>query len=249
MIKMYGHVPAWGIPDISPFVSKIDCYLRMVELPFELVLGDLNTAPTGKLPYIEDGDRTITDTSFILEYLKDTYGDPLDETLSGEQQAVALTFWRLMGESFYWTVVQARYRRDQDFKLYDPLWALFFGALEPEARRAAILDARERLLLEFYQSGRGRLSYAEAEHIGCREVAAVCAYLANKDYLFGPQPSSADAAVYAFFANLIYTPFPSGVTKYINAQPNIVAYMERISNAYYPDLEAAREAYVTSPNE
>ncbi len=244
MITMYWHVPAWGIPDISPFVTTIDCYLRMVELPYRLVLGDLNTAPKGKLPYIEDGDKTIADTSFIVEYLKASYGDPLDERLDREQQAVALAFWRLMGESFYWTLVQARYRRDEDFKMYDPLWALFFAALEPDARRAAIQDARDRLLLEFYQSGRGRLSYAEAEHIGCREVDAVAWYLADKDYLFGDKPSSVDAAIYSFFANLIYTPFPSGVKDHTNSQTNLVTYMDRMSSTYYPELGDARREYV-----
>ena len=89
MITIYGHVPAWGIPDISPYVTKMDCYLRMTGLPYELVLGDLNTAPMGKLPYIEDGETTVADTSLILEYLKKTYGDPLDAHLNLEQQAVA----------------------------------------------------------------------------------------------------------------------------------------------------------------
>jgi isoprene-epoxide---glutathione S-transferase len=244
MITMYGHVPAWGVPDISPYVTKIDCYLRMTRLPYELVLGDLDTAPKGKLPYIEDGDRTIADTSFIVEYLKATYGDPLDSTLSSEQRAIALAFWRLMDESFYWTLVQARYRRDEDFKMYDPLWAMFFAALEPDARRAAIQDARDRLLLEFHQSGRGRQSYAEAEHIGCREVEAIAGYLADKDYFFGANPSSTDAAIYGFLSNLLYAPFPSGVRDYANSQPNIVAYMERISTAYYPELTNARGAYL-----
>jgi glutathione S-transferase len=244
MITMYGHVPAWGVPDISPYVTTIDCYLRMIELPYELVLGDLATAPMGKLPYIEDGDVTIADTSFIVEYLKATYGDPLDHDLDKEQQAIALAFWRLMGESFYWTVVQSRYRRDEDFKMYDPLWALFFGALEADARRAAIQDARDRLLLEFYQSGRGRHSYADAEAIGCREVEAVSVYLADKDYFFGATPASTDAAIYGFFSNLIYTPFPSGVTDYANTLPNICAYMDRLSAAYYPELKDARKEYL-----
>ena len=38
MIKMHGYIPAWGVPDVSPFVTKIDCYLRMVGLPYELEL-------------------------------------------------------------------------------------------------------------------------------------------------------------------------------------------------------------------
>jgi glutathione S-transferase len=241
---MYGHVPAWGIPDISPYVTKMDCYLRMTGMPYELVLGDLNTAPMGKLPYIEDGEATVADTSFILEYLKKTYGDPLDAHLSVEQQAVALAFWRLMDESFYWTVVQSRYRRDEDFKMYDPLWALFFAALDPEERRAAIQDARDRLLLEFYQSGRGRHTYEDAEHIGVCEVEAVSRLLADKDYLFGDTPTSTDAAVYGFFANLVYVPFASGVKKYAMSLPNIADYMERVSSRYYPELREARAEYL-----
>ena len=44
-------------------------------------------------------------------------------------------------------------------------------------RRAAIEDARQRLMTEFYQSGRGRLSWEEVEHMGCRELEAiVCSY-------------------------------------------------------------------------
>jgi hypothetical protein len=45
MLKMYGYIPAWGVPDVSPFVTKIDCYLRMVGLPYELV-----KLPQGDLP-------------------------------------------------------------------------------------------------------------------------------------------------------------------------------------------------------
>lgn len=244
MIKMYGHVPAWGVPDISPYVTKMDCYLRMTGLPYDLVIGDLNTAPKGKLPYIEDGVATVADTSFILEYLKGTYGDTLDCDLTPEQSAVAFTFWRLMDESFYWCLVQSRYRRDEDFKLYDPLWARFFGHLPLSERKPAILDARERLLVEFYQSGRGRHSYDEVEHIACKEVEAVSTYLGDKNFLFGDQPTSADAAVYGFFSNLIYVPFPSGVKTYAISLPNIVAYMERISQTYYPKLRDARREYL-----
>jgi hypothetical protein len=33
MIKLLGYIPAFGLPDLSPFVTKVDCYLRMVGLP------------------------------------------------------------------------------------------------------------------------------------------------------------------------------------------------------------------------
>ena len=41
MITVYGHVSAWGIPDLSPYVTSTDLYLRMTGLPYRLVLGDL----------------------------------------------------------------------------------------------------------------------------------------------------------------------------------------------------------------
>jgi hypothetical protein len=37
MIKLYGYGPAWELPDCSPSVAKVDCYLRMVALPYTLV--------------------------------------------------------------------------------------------------------------------------------------------------------------------------------------------------------------------
>ncbi len=243
MITLYGHVPAWGIPDLSPFVTAIDLYLRMTGTPYRLVVGDLGTAPKGKLPYIEDGAAVVADTSFILEYLKQQYGNPLDGRLDARDEAVRLMIWRMMDESFYWYLVQGRYRRDIDFAQYDPLWGQFFGHLSDSERRAAIEDARQRLMTEFYQSGRGRLSWEEVEHMGCRELEAIVAWLGAELYLFGGAPTSADCAVHAFLQGLIYVPFENGIKAYALAQPTLVAYMARISERYYPQLRAAQKEY------
>ena len=243
MIKMYGHVPAWGIPDLSPYVTTIDLYLRMTGLPYELELGDLGIAPYGKLPYIEDADTVVADTSFILEHLKRTYGDPLDGGLDEKDEVVRLMLWRMMDESFYWYLIQGRYRRDEDFALYDPLWARFFGHLSETEKPTAITDTRERIMTEFYQSGRGRLSWDEVEHMGRREIDAVSTWLGDKTYLFGDAPTSADCAVYAFFQGQIYVPLENGIKEYALAQANIVTYMARISERYYPEKRAKQKEF------
>ena len=50
---------------------KLETYLRMAALPFELVdSGDVIKAPEGKLPYIDDGGTIVADTSFVIDYLK-----------------------------------------------------------------------------------------------------------------------------------------------------------------------------------
>ncbi len=243
MITLYGHVPAWGIPDLSPYVTCIDLYLRMTRLPYQMVVGLLDKAPKGKLPYIEEGAVTVADTSFILDYLKRSHGDPLDGALDSRQAAVRLMLWRMMNESFYWYLIQARYRRDQDFALYDPLWELFYGHLSAEEKRAAVEATRERILVQFYQSGRGRLSWDEVEHMGCAEIDAVVGWLGEQDYLFGATPCSADCAVYAFLQGLIYVPFENGIKAHALAQSRLRAYMARISERYYPELRTAQREY------
>lgn len=100
----------------------------MVGLPYKLVRlpgADLTKTPKGKLPVIEDGDKTIADSDFIIGYLKQTYGDSLDARLGPQDKAVAMAFGRMLEESFYGYLVQMRYRRDEDFKIYDPIWVEF----------------------------------------------------------------------------------------------------------------------------
>ncbi len=54
-----------------PFASRSEAYLRLADLPYETLSGAqyLRKAPKGKLPFIEDNDNIIADSSFILKYL------------------------------------------------------------------------------------------------------------------------------------------------------------------------------------
>lgn len=60
------------------------------------------------MPYIEDEGQVIADSGFILDYLKATYGDPLDSRLTAQERAVALGFRRLLEENLYWVAVYSR---------------------------------------------------------------------------------------------------------------------------------------------
>jgi len=240
MIKLVGYIPAWGLPDVSPFVTKVDCYLRMAGLPYELVRlpsGDLSKTPKGKLPVIYDGNETVADSGFIIEYLKRTYGDPLDGGLSPHDRAIALAFGRMLEESFYWYLVQMRYRRDQDFKIYDPVWVEFLDFVPPEERAAPVKEFRERILQEFYWSGRGRHTPEEVEQLAREEYDALAAFLGDKPFFMGRQPTSIDATLYAWLIHAMRVPFPSAIGKYGNSLPKLVAYCDRMRDRYYAGFE------------
>ena len=65
--------------------------------------------PKYKVTYIEDGGKTLADTTFIIDYLKQNYGDSLDAGLSPAEKATALAFQRLLEENLYWAVVHTRW--------------------------------------------------------------------------------------------------------------------------------------------
>lgn len=54
MIILHQFARTWGIPNLSQFCVKVETYLRMVKLPYEIVETLPLKGPRGKLPFIED---------------------------------------------------------------------------------------------------------------------------------------------------------------------------------------------------
>jgi glutathione S-transferase len=231
MIKLFQFSPAFGLPNASPFCMKMETYLRMAGLPFELVnSGDVLKAPKHKLPYIDDGGTIVADTTFVIEYLKGRYGDPLDAALSPLERALATAFQRLIEENLYWAVVQTRWAEDAG-------WAktrvAFFGAMPAPLRWFVPALARRGLLGEMRGHGMGRHSAEEIHAIGCRDVTAIADFLADKPFMLGEQPTSLDATAHAFLANLLWAPVDSPIQRHAHARPTLEAYCQRMSARYF----------------
>jgi glutathione S-transferase len=231
MIRLFQFAPAFGLPNASPFCMKLETYLRMASLPYELVnSGDVMKAPKRKLPYIDDGGTIVADTSFIVEYLKGRYGDPLDAGLSPQERAVATAFQRLFEENLYWAVVQTRWAEDAG---WEKTREAFFGTLPAPLRWLVPRLARRGLLAEMRGHGMGRHSAAEIYAIGCRDVTAVADFLADKAFMLGGQPTSLDSTAYAFLANLLWAPVDSPILRHARARPTLEAYCQRMKARYF----------------
>lgn len=244
MIKMYGYIPAWGCSDMSPYVSYIDCYLRLAGIPFEvetLYQGDLTKTPKGKLPYIVDTDgTTVSDSQLIELYLKKKYGAQLDAWLSPAQRALSTLLGRAFGEAWYWFPVQIRYRRDEDFKVYDPLWVKFLAWLPEEQRAEPVRIFRDRLLTQLWHHGTSRNAEEEVEQFAFAQLDAVSAHIGDQKYFFGEHPSAIDAQVYANLVHIMYPPFSSPIVQYANSKANLRAYTDRIFDQHYAFLAQDR---------
>lgn len=233
MIQLYQFAPAFGLPNASPFCMKLETYLRMAGLPFEIPrfkLSDLQRAPKGKLPYIVDGTRTLADSSLIIDYLKATYGDPLDSWMNPEQRAVALAWQRLLEEHFYWVAVYLRWVEPEGWAMTRPT---FFQGLKAPLAWIIPPLARRGMRSELHGHGMGRHSREEVHALGCRDISALADYLGDKPFMMGEQPSSLDAVAYAFLANLLWVPLETPVKAHAQKFPQLERYCQRMKSRYY----------------
>jgi glutathione S-transferase len=231
MIKLFQFPSYWDMPNVSPFCMKLETYLRMAGLPYQIIkCADPRKAPKGKLPYIEDEGRVIADTGFIISYLKQQYGDVLDARLSPLQKAQALILQRMFEEHLYWCIVYSRW--------LDPVnWPLvkrtFFSRLPFLTRDLIAGMVRRHTRSELHMHGMGRHTQEEIYQSGCDDLAAISALLGEQPFMTGAEPASIDAVAYAFIANILYVPTISPMLDYIKSQKNLVNYCERMKQRFY----------------
>ncbi len=233
MIRLYQFPPAWGLPSASPFCLKLETYLRMAGIDYwSIIEADPRKAPLGKLPYIEDQDRVIADSGTVIEYLKETHGDPLDGGLSPEQRTTAHLVRRMVEENLYWAMVY--------FRWVDPAgWALarpaYFGSMPFPLRMVVPGIARAGVRKTLRGHGMGRHSAEEVCSIGAQDLQALSEYLGDKPYLTGEAPASVDACVYGSLAQILLVPVESPLKARARSLANLVAYCQRIRQRYFGD--------------
>ena len=233
MIKLYQFEPAFGLPNASPFCMKLENYLRMAGLPFEIppaTMREFQKAPKGKMPYIDDNGKILADSTLIIDYLKATHGDKLDGWLSAEQKAITVAFQRLMEENLYWAVVCTRWVESEGWRKTKPA---FFGNLPVPMKWFVPTLARRGLVKEMYGQGIGRHTREEIYAIGKRDITALADFLGDKTYFMGDAPCSLDATAYAFLANLVWPPVESVLKQHATQYPHLEAYCQRMKSRYY----------------
>ena len=94
MITLYGFGAGFGLPEISPFVTKTEIQLKMAGLAYRKEKAKPPASPKGQLPYIVDEAETIADSTFIRAHLEAKYGFDFDAPLSLQARAQAWAFER-----------------------------------------------------------------------------------------------------------------------------------------------------------
>ena len=232
MITLYQFPPGFGLPNASPFCMKVETYLRMAGIPHRLDnRGLLTKAPKGKLPFIDDDGERVADSSFIIAYLKEKYGDPLDAALSPRLRATGLAIQRMLEENLYWAVIHLRWIDDAGFALTREV---FFSGMPAPLGAIVPFLARRGVKKEIWGHGMGRHAPDEIMAIGRADLDALADLLGEQDFFLGQTPTSIDATAYAFLANVLAAPPDSPLARHASAMPVIPAYCRRMRERYYP---------------
>lgn len=235
MITVYKSVPFGELPDMSPFVVKLETYLRMVGLPYETALGDPRQAPNKKVPYILDEGQKIPDTVLIIEHLKRKHGDPLDGHLDPRQRAVAEAFRGLLEQHFYFVIGYTRYWRDEDFALYRPAFSTLGAAMGIPRFMVPLITwkVRRDIKNQFWQQGTGRHSRQEVMEFGRRHLMSVADYLGDSPFFMGERPTTIDATVFSWLIAVLWSPIECEIKDYLKSRDNLTAYCERMRERYW----------------
>ena len=194
MITLYTFGPNFGLPDPSPFVTKVEMLLKIGKLAYRCDTSGFNTAPKGKLPYIKDEDGTlVADSTLVRAHLEHTRGIDFDAGLSPQARATALAFQRLCEEHLYWTVVWARWMDGENFNRGP---RDFFAAAPAPVRPLIIAMVRRQVKRDLKGQGIGRHTLDEINLLARQDLRAIASHLGDKLYFMGDTVTGIDATVF-----------------------------------------------------
>jgi glutathione S-transferase len=230
MLTLHKGPAAFGVNDISPFCLKLESYLRMAGIPYTARMADFGKAPKGKIPFIEEEGSYLGDSQFIIEHLKRKHGDTLDAKLSAAEVAQGHLVRRVLEESVYWHIIQERWVSQEGWRTYKPVFGSFFP---PVVGKLVTPMIRRGVTKAAHTQGLGRHRPEEILEMGKADVSAVAAVLGDKPFLLGENPTSFDAALYAFIVSILAFPVDSPLRKYTQGQQNLVRYCERFQQRFF----------------
>jgi glutathione S-transferase len=224
MITLYSYPELFGVADNNGYGLKVFAFLKLTATPFDhRHIVDASAAPRGQLPYIVDDDEMIGDSNTIIARLIGKYGLAIDEGLTAAQRDTNLLISRLL-DDLYWVMSYSRWKDER----YWPLFADAMRRQHPSLTQEGLRKAREYNSQRYYYQGIGRFAPADAYARGLADLRVLANLIPTNGYLFGDAPTSADAAVYGFIANIHFYPIDTPLKEFVASSAKLVRHCEAV---------------------
>ena len=233
MITLFGFGENFGLPEVSPYVTKTEIHLRMAGLGYVKETAAPQLSPKGQLPWIEDDGEQIADSHFIRLHLERKYGIDFDEGLGAAERAQAWAIERMIENHFGWTVVHGRWLIPENFAKGP---AHLFDAAPEEIRDQLRQEVLRQVAENVRAVGVGQHAEAEVLALGVRSLSALAALLGERPFLMGPRPTGVDAVAFAMLAGLMTPHFDGPLRRRATTYGNLVAYVDRMMAGAFPEF-------------
>ncbi|KAH9508363.1 hypothetical protein Btru_050922 [Bulinus truncatus] len=226
VLHQYGASPT--VPSISPFVMKLETYLRAAKIPY-MNKFSRKPGPKGKLPWIQYNDKVIPDSQFCIEFLNRELKVDLNKNLAQQDLAIGHVVRRTVEESLYWILLTFRLVFEPNGTIYQKLGL----------PKAFIWYMRSTAKSRLVSQGIGRHNEEEVKKMMDDDLRAVSAILGQKNFLFGntvDDVTEFDCAVFGQLCQMVWQMPGCNVEEFIAERyPNLVNYCERMKAAFWPD--------------
>jgi glutathione S-transferase len=230
MITLYSYPELFGVADNNGYGLKVYAFLRLNGLRFKHEhVFDASAAPRGQLPYIIDGCDTIGDSDTIIAHLIDKHRLTLDATLTAAQRDVSHLINRML-DDLYWVMSYSRWK-DERF------WPAFRDALvtqHPGLTEESLRKAQEFNFQRYYFQGIGRYTPEAAYARGLADLRVLADLIPANGYVHGEKPTSTDAGIYGFIANIYFYEIDTPLKEYVMSHENIVRHCSAIHKIVMP---------------
>jgi glutathione S-transferase len=227
MITLYSYPTLYGVADNNGYGLKVFAFMRLAGVAFTHEhLFDASAAPRGQLPYIVDDGETIGDSETIIAHLNAKYALAIDAALTPAQRDQNLLVTRTL-DDLYWVMSYSRWKDER-------YWPAFCAALmrqHPSLYEPGLLKAKEFNAQRYYYQGIGRYEPDAAYARGLADLAALADLVPAAGCVHGPAPTSIDAGIYGFIANIYFFDIDTPLKDFVVSKPNLVRHCTAIHAA------------------
>jgi glutathione S-transferase len=224
MLTLYSFPPLFGVADNNAYGLKVFAFLRLAGLPFEHAhIFDSSNAPRGQLPYIVNDGDTVGDSETIIAYLIRKHGLTIDAALTRAQRNTNLLLTRML-DDLYWVMSYSRWQ-DERF------WPAFRSALQrehPSLSDDDLLKAKEFNRQRYAFQGIGRYAPDDAMARGLADLGVLGDLVPAQGYVHGDTPSSIDANIYGFIANIHFYDIDTPLKRFVDGHDTLVRHCRDI---------------------
>lgn len=227
MVTLYSYPRLSVVADNNGYGLKVFAFLRLAGVDFTHEhIFDASAAPRGQLPYIVDDGEEIGDSDTIIAHLIEKYRLGIDDRLSQMQRDTNHMVLRML-DDLYWVMSYSRWKDER-------YWPLFFDMLRrehPSLDEVGLRKAQEFNAQRYYYQGIGRYSPTAAYARGLADLRVLANLVSRSAYVHGSKPTSIDAAIYGFIANIYFLEIDTPLKEFVMADSALVRHCTTIHAA------------------